>query len=57
MRAFKVNPKYTVLSLSTFNITNHFNPRLVHSNVDDPHAGIFFGNYKRRYRGDFEVVF
>ncbi len=58
MRDFKVNPKYTVrLSLSTFNITNHFNALAVHANVADPYFGTFFGNYRRRYRGDFEVVF
>jgi hypothetical protein len=55
---FKVNPKYTVrLSLTTFNITNHFNALAVHSNIADPRYGIFFGNYHRRYRGDFEIIF
>jgi hypothetical protein len=58
MRDFKVNPKYTVrLSLTAFNITNHFNALAVHSNIADPQYGIFFGNYHRRYRGDFEIVF
>jgi hypothetical protein len=55
---FKVNPKYTVrLSLSIFNITNHFNALAVHANDADPEYGIFFGNYKRRYRGDFDIIF
>ena len=55
---FKVNPKYTVrLSLSGFNLTDHFNALAVHANVADPQSGIFFGNYHRRYRFDFEVVF
>ncbi len=54
----KVNAKYTLrLSLTAFNLTNHFNPLAVHANIDDPQHGVFFGNYHRRYRGDFEVVF
>jgi hypothetical protein len=58
VKDFKVNPKYTLrLSLAGFNLTNHFNPLLVHSNIADPLYGTFFGNYKRRYRFDFEVVF
>jgi hypothetical protein len=58
IRDFKVSPKYTVrLSLTTFNITNHFNALDVHANAADPQYGIFFGNYHRRYRGDFEFVF
>ncbi len=58
MRDFKVFSKYTVrLSLTTFNITNHFNALVLHNNVDDPQYGVFFGNYHRRYRGDFEIVF
>jgi hypothetical protein len=55
---FKFRSKYTLrLSLTAFNITNHFNALAVHANVDDPQYGIFFGNYHRRYRGDFEVIF
>jgi len=58
IRDFKVNPKYTVrLSLTAFNITNHFNALDVHANSADPQYGVFFGNYHRRYRGDFEFVF
>jgi hypothetical protein len=58
MKDLKVNPKYTLrLSLTTFNITNHFNALEVHNNIADSQYGIFFGNYHRRYRGDFEVVF
>ena len=57
-RVFKVNNKYSVrLSVTGFNLTNHFNPLLVHSNIDDPQYGAFFGNYHRRYRFDFEVLF
>jgi len=58
MRDFKVTKKYTVrLSLSAFNLTNHFNPLAVHDNIADPQYGVFFGNYHRRYRFDFEVLF
>ena len=58
IKDFKVTPKYTVrLSLTAFNMTNHFNALDVHANTADPQYGIFFGNYHRRYRGDFEFVF
>jgi hypothetical protein len=54
----KSNSKYTLrISGSVFNITNHFNALAVHGNVADPQCGVFFGNYQRRYRADFEVVF
>src|SRR5205085_4324010 len=33
----KINDKYTVrLSVSSFNLTNHFNPLAVHANIADP---------------------
>jgi hypothetical protein len=55
---FKINAKYSVrLSLTGFNLTNHFNALAVHDNIADPQYGIFFGNYHRRYRFDFEVLF
>jgi hypothetical protein len=55
---FKVSDKYTVrLSVSGFNVTNHFNPLQVHSNIADPAYGVFFGNHKRRFRLDFDVIF
>jgi hypothetical protein len=57
MRDFKVSPKYAVrLSLTGFNLTNHFNPLAIHSNMADPNYGVAFGNYHRRYRFDFEVI-
>lgn len=57
MRDFKVSPKYAVrLSLTGFNLTNHFNPLAIHSNIADPNYGIAFGNYHRRYRFDFEII-
>ena len=54
----KVNDKYALrLSVSGFNVTNHFNPLQVHSNIEDPAFGVFFGNHKRRFRLDFDVIF
>jgi hypothetical protein len=58
MRVFKLLGKYNVrLSLTGFNLTNHFNALALHDNVDDPQYGVFFGNWHRRYRFDFEVLF
>ena len=55
---FKVNDKYSMrFSVSGFNVTNHFNPLQVHSNIADPVYGNFFGNHKRRFRLDFDVIF
>jgi hypothetical protein len=57
-RDFKVSPKYSVrLSGTVTNFTNHFNALQVHNNIADPQYGIFFGNYDRRYRGDFDIIF
>jgi hypothetical protein len=54
----KVNPKYTVrISLSDYNLTNHFNPEAVHSNIADPANGFFFGQRGRRFTADFDVLF
>jgi hypothetical protein len=54
----KLNSKYTLRpSISISNITNHFNALEVHSNTSDPQHGQFFGNYDRRMRVDFDVVF
>ena len=57
-RTFKVSAKYSVkLSGTGYNMTNHFNPLLVHANTADPQHGVFFGNYHRRYRFDFDFIF
>ena len=54
----KVNPKYTVrLSLASYNLTNHFNPEALHSNIADPWYGTFFGSRGRRFTADFDVLF
>jgi hypothetical protein len=53
-----VTPKYKVrLSLSSFNLTNHFNPEAVHYNIADPEYGLFFGERHRRFTVDFDVLF
>jgi hypothetical protein len=55
---FKVNPKYTVrLSVSGYNLTNHFNPEAIHANIADPAYGYFFGQRGRRFTLDFDVLF
>ncbi len=54
----KVNAKYTVrLSVSSYNLSNHFNPEAVHDNTADPAYGLFFGHRGRRFTGDFDVLF
>jgi hypothetical protein len=58
VKDFKYRSKYTLrFSVSGFNLTNHFNALSVHANTADPMYGIFFGNYTRRYRADFDVLF
>ena len=55
---FKVSPKYTVrLSVSSFNLTGHFNPEAVHTNIADPAFGYLFGQRGRRFTADFDVLF
>jgi hypothetical protein len=55
---FQVSPKYGLrFSVSGFNLTNHFNALDVHRNTADPESGSFFGNYQRRFRVDFDVIF
>ncbi len=57
-RDFKVNPKYTIrLSVSGFNLTDHFNPEAFHGNIADPAYGLFFGDRHRRFTADFDVLF
>ena len=53
-----VNEKYSLrFSLRVLNATNHFNALDVHANTGDPQYGAFFGNYQRKFRGDFDVLF
>ena len=54
----KVRETHAVrLTVTVLNLTNHFNPLQVHSNVADPQYGNFFGNYNRKYLLDFDFLF
>jgi hypothetical protein len=53
-----LNPKYSVrLSVSGFNLSNHFNPEALHWNTADPAYGLFWGQRGRRLTVDFDVLF
>lgn len=55
---FQVSKDYALkLSVSGYNLTNHFNALDVRANIADPGHGVFFGNYRRRFRVDFDVIF
>lgn len=55
---FAITSKYTArVSVRGLDLTNHFNPLAVRSNTDDPLFGNFFGNYGRRFKLDFDVLF
>jgi hypothetical protein len=54
----QVNPAHAVrVSLTVRNLTNHFNPLEVHSNLADSQYGTFFGNYDRKFLFDFDFLF
>jgi len=54
----QVNLQHAVrLSFTVRNLTNHFNPLEVHSNLADPQYGRFFGNYDRKFLLDFDFLF
>ncbi|MGA2181460.1 MAG: TonB-dependent receptor [Bryobacteraceae bacterium] len=58
IKDIRVSPKYTLrFSVSGLNLTNHFNPLDVHANIADPLSGVFFGDMRRRFLADFDVVF
>src|SRR5579862_530852 len=51
----KFNAKYTGrFSVSSFNLTNHFNPEAIHGNIADGLYGTFFGHRGRRFTVDFD---
>ena len=55
---FPVNSKYTArISVRGLDLTNHFNALAVRSNIGDPLFGNFFGNYGRRFKLDFDVLY
>jgi hypothetical protein len=45
------------LSMSWFNVTNHWNPDTVRWNIADPQFGEFLGHHRRRYRVDLDFLF
>src|SRR5215475_5536313 len=51
------DPTSVRVSVSFYNLTNHFNPTSIHANVIDPQFGLFFGQNKRRFRVDFDLIF
>ncbi|HKQ72758.1 MAG TPA: TonB-dependent receptor [Blastocatellia bacterium] len=51
------DPTSVRVSVSFYNLTNHFNATAVHANIADPQFGLFFGQNKRRFRVDFDLVF
>jgi hypothetical protein len=54
----QVDGKHAVrFSATVRNLTDHFNPLEVHSNVADPEYGTFFGNMDRRFVADFDFLF
>jgi len=58
LKDIRVSPKYTLrLSVTGNNLSNHFNALAVHANTADPLFETFFGNYQRRFRADFDVLF
>lgn len=55
---FQVRQEHAVrLTVTVQNITNHFNPLQVHSNIADPQYGQFFGNYARKFLLDFDFLY
>ncbi len=57
-RDFQVRQEHAVrLTVTVQNITNHFNPLQVHSNIADPQYGQFFGNYDRKFLLDFDFLY
>ena len=54
---FQITKKHSIrISIPMQNLTNHFNPLEVHSNLADPQYGSFFGNYPRRFLLDFDFL-
>ncbi|MGH9524338.1 MAG: TonB-dependent receptor [Terriglobales bacterium] len=54
----KIGKKHAIrISGTVLNLTNHFNPLEVHSNIADPAYGTFFGNYNRKVYMDFDFLY
>ena len=57
-KKFQIIKKYGLrLSVVGPNLTNHFNPHDVRSDLADPHFGEFFASYRRNFTGGFDILF
>jgi hypothetical protein len=57
-KELRVSKNYGIkLSARGFNLTNHFNPRDVRSNIADPQFGQFLASYRRYFAAGFDIVF
>ncbi|HVS83849.1 MAG TPA: TonB-dependent receptor [Pyrinomonadaceae bacterium] len=57
-KEFQLTKKYGMrLSVLGFNLTNHFNPRDVHSNISDRQFREFFASTRRYFTGGFDILF
>lgn len=57
-KEIRVSRNYGIkLSVRGFNLTNHFNPRDVRSNIADPQFGQFLASYRRYFAGGFDIMF
>jgi TonB-dependent receptor-like protein/carboxypeptidase family protein len=57
-KELRVSRNYAIkLSVRGFNLTNHFNPRDVRSNLGDPQFGQFLASYRRYFAAGFDIVF
>lgn len=45
------------VGVKIFNVTNHWNPRDVQSNIHSPAFGTFYNSVPRTFRGKFEIEF
>jgi hypothetical protein len=56
LKDIQVDPKHAMcFSGVVRNLTGHFNPFEVHSNIADPQYGTFFGSNDRRVTLDFDI--
>ncbi|MDP9159089.1 MAG: TonB-dependent receptor [Acidobacteriota bacterium] len=54
---FQITKKHAIrISIPMTNLTNHFNPLEVHSNIADPQYGKYFASYPRRVLLDFDFL-
>ena len=49
--------KHIRVGIAVLNITDHFNPRDVQTNLTSPNYGKFYNSLGRSYKGKFDVDF